>query len=303
MESPAKKARTASTDTNTTSTDNKRLSVDVEIGGSDGRGHGLFARKKLPAGWMFHDHPICIPCPSDAARRQLPTFDFIDELMQTIMETAATGNERFSDLIDGEWKMTHLQRHLDMQDDDVELPAWAVQLGVSAAQYNLLAAQLQSNVARDATSVGGEAICLNPRLRLANHSCIANVELASCPDANPSEGGAAGCSCGLGNYALRAKRPIDAGEELCFSYIGDGQLASTAERDERREVLHRRWGFWCNCTLCMEQEPKGKMAEGDTREQLGSRLRKRATVAPESVAEPPPRHPVHGDDTGLLPED
>ena len=123
MESPAKKART-------TSTDNKRLSVDVEIGGSDGRGHGLFARKKLPAGWMFHDHPICIPCPSDAARRQLPTFDFIDELMQTIMETAATGNERFSDLIDGEWKMTHLRRHLDMQDDDVELPAWAVQLGV-----------------------------------------------------------------------------------------------------------------------------------------------------------------------------
>ena len=223
--------------------------------------------------------------------------------MQTIMETAATGNERFSDLIDGEWKMTHLQRHLDMQDDDVELPAWAVQLGVSAAQYNLLAAQLQSNVARDATSVGGEAICLNPRLRLANHSCIANVELASCPDANPSEGGAAGCSCGLGNYALRAKRPIDAGEELCFSYIGDGQLASTAERDERREVLRRRWGFWCDCTLCMEQEPKGKMAEGDTREQLGSRLRKRATVAPESVAEPPPRHPVHGDDTGLLPED
>ena len=69
----------------------------------------------------------------------------------------------------------------------------------------------------------------------------------------------------MGNYVLRAKRLIRAGEELAYSYIGEHVLASSDERNERRALLHRRWGFWCVCPRCEAQEPKAqKPAEAET---------------------------------------
>ena len=65
--------------------------------------------------------------------------------------------------------MSYLQRHLEMQGDGPdEMPQWALACGTSASQYNLLAAQLQSNVARHAE---GGGFVLNPQLRLVNHAC------------------------------------------------------------------------------------------------------------------------------------
>ena len=98
----------------------------------------------------------------------------VDELMREILEGAAAGTGRLRALVSGDWRMTHVQRHLDMQGDGPEegLPEWAVRLGTPVADYNLLAAQLQSNVGRAAPECGsGEGLCLNPITRLANHSC------------------------------------------------------------------------------------------------------------------------------------
>ena len=129
------------------------------------------------------------------------------------------------------------------------LPEWAVRLGTPVADYNLLAAQLQSNVGRAAPECGsGEGLCLNPITRLANHSCQGNMELGYAAD-SPS-----GCACGLGNYVLRALRPIAAGEELCYSYIGEGVLVEPGAREQRRAVLHRQWGFLCECCRCQRGE-------------------------------------------------
>ena len=78
-------------------------------------------------------------------------------------------------------------------------------------------------------------------------------------------GGVPGCPCSVGNYVLRAKRFIRAGEELTYSYIGEHVLASSDELNERRALLERRWGFWCACPKCEEQEPKAqKPAEAET---------------------------------------
>jgi hypothetical protein len=211
-------------------------------------GHGLYARVDLPAGWCLKDHPVCVPehpdcAGGDANARRLPSIHNVDELMREILEGAAAGCERLAALVKGRWKLTHVPRHLEAQGDgpDEGLPEWAVRLGTSVATYNLLAAQLQSNVARDAS---GEGLCLQPKIRLANHSCAGNMQLGYAPDW-PSA-----CPCGLGHYILQAMRPIRAGEELRYSYIGEGVLVEAGAREQRRAVLHRQWGFWCECSRC-----------------------------------------------------
>ena len=325
---PSKKARTDVV---------QPISDGVEIRSSAKKGNGLFAQRNLAKGWIFQDHPVCVPCAFEKSPtgRQLPRLDCVDDLMQAIVEGAEAGMQEFVDLLQGPYRMTYLARHLEMQDEAVELPDWATLLGVPAAKYNLLAAQLQSNVARGATSEGGDGFILNPRIRLANHACDGNVELAYSPDSDPAAGGRPGCSCGLGNYLLRATRPIPEGTELCFSYIGDHVLAGAADRDERRELLHRRWGFWCECNRCVAQAPgdtssreansandylveaRPAVAEAAAEAAPGplpsnapvpsaasthsARLRRRTAVGPEATA--PRAHPVHGLDTGLLPED
>jgi hypothetical protein len=285
-----------------------RLSDAVEVGPSPKGGHGLFALRDLPAGWLYHDHPVCVAAGMGAASdRRLPKADDIDELMCAILTGARASDARLSDLVRGPFKMTHLARHFEMQDENVELPEWAQRCALPAVEYNMLAAQLQSNIARDAT---GDGLCLNPRIRFANHSCAANTEIGHFEGADAALGGVPGCSCSVGNYVLRALRPLRAGEELTFSYIGEHVLASPEERDERRSVLHRRWGFWCECPRCEAQKkpvteaPRG-VEEAPPRQEAeasGRSLRRRLPTA-AARDEPPPPHPVHRHDTGLLPED
>ena len=165
--------------------------------------------------------------------------------MQELAEGAAAGQRRCAQLIEGEWKMSHVQRHLDMQETtDDDLPEWARKLQWTPEKYNAVAATLQSNVARHAE---GGGLILNPMVRLCNHSCRPNAEL--CWD--PSDADA--CPCGLGHYVVRALRPIHAGEELTYSYIGTGMLSGAEDAHERWAVLSRRWGFDCTCGLCVEQ--------------------------------------------------
>ena len=46
-----------------------------------------------------------------------------------------------------------------------------------------------------------------------------------------------------------ARRPIEAGEAISFSYLDEAWLAAAAVR-QRRERLERELGFWCLCTRC-----------------------------------------------------
>ena len=66
-------------------------------------------------------------------------------------------------------------------------------------------------------------------LARVNHSCFPNAEVVK---------------RGRERY-LVVVRPVERGEEVTHSY-----LHSLMGRDARREVLERRWGFLCDCTLC-----------------------------------------------------
>lgn len=171
-------------------------------------GHGVFALVDVPSGWLWKDRPVCVPRRAGeegTAERRLPRADDIDELMQELCERAQAGDEASSRLLSGEWAMSYMQRHLEMQGDGPdEMPQWALACGTSASQYNLLAAQLQSNVARHAE---GGGFVLNPQLRLVNHACgdAANAELAEIAYAEEI------------TYAARTRRPISAGEQMTYS--------------------------------------------------------------------------------------
>ena len=144
--------------------------------------------------------------------------------------------------------MTYMQRHLDMQEtDEHDLPAWARELDWTPERYNVLAATLQSNVARHAE---GGGLILNPMIRLCNHSCEPNTEI--CWDPTDAQS----CECGLGHYLLRVSRPIGKGEELTFSYIGE-VLCEDTQAEDRGALLTRRWGFACLCGMCTRQLATG----------------------------------------------
>lgn len=230
--------------------------VELEVRAAAGRGNSVVALKVLEPGWTWADHPICV---ASGGTRRLPEADNPDELMQELAEGAAAGQRRCAQLIEGEWRMSHVQRHLDMQETtDDDLPEWARRLKWTPEQYNALAATLQSNVARHAE---GGGLILNPVIRLCNHSCRPNTEL--CWD--PSDNSAA-CPCGLGHYVVRALRPIRAGDELTYSYIGTGVLCGAEDAEERRSVLSRRWGFDCSCGLCVEQLARPSQGPSDSSE-------------------------------------
>ena len=149
-----------------------------------------FALVDLPPGWMFRDHPICIAASGEDKTRRLPAFEEVDDLMREI----AT-NAKYQEMMGGPWQMSHVQRHFDAQETtEDELPEWATRIGLALDEYNLLAAQLQTQVARE--EQGGGLICL-PKIRLVNHACDANTEIAYAPELEAGR-----CPCGLGHYVL-----------------------------------------------------------------------------------------------------
>ena len=221
----------------------KPLCVELEARRCPGgeRGNGVFALVDLPPGWMFRDHPICIAASGEDKTRRLPAFEEVDDLMREI----AT-NAEYQEMMGGPWQMSHVQRHFDAQETtEDELPEWATQIGLALDEYNLLAAQLQTQVARE--EQGGGLICL-PKIRLVNHACDANTEIAYAPELE-----AGCCPCGLGHYVLRAIKHIRAGDEITFSYIGASTLMEAEAAEQRRQLLQRRWDFRCECVRCVEQ--------------------------------------------------
>ena len=216
------------------------LSAELEARSSPQKGNGIFARTDLPAGWMWQDHPVCVPSgKAEPPVRRLPGFDEVDELMEEVFKS-------HQHLLRGPWRMSHVSRHLAAQETtEAELPYWATQSALGIKEYNLLAAMLQSQVCREEK---GDSLVLLPRIRLANHACNANTELAYAPELDPER-----CACGFGNYVLRTLRDVKCGEEVTFSYIGTSMLMGTEDCNERRQLLQRRWDFMCGCALCRAQ--------------------------------------------------
>ena len=203
------------------------------------RGNVVFATRKFAAGEsVLVDHAVCLP----SGVLPAPSGDGLDDLMREL-------HARHKAMVDGPWRLSHVQRHLDEQTTtDDELPPW---FRGGAAEYNRLAAALQSNIARHADGDGGGArggLVVHPLIHLANHSCAPSCDLVYTPDVRRGGDDALGC------HTLRAARTIRRGEEVTYSYLGVGPPPPTSER---RELLLRRWGLECECELCSAELPDG----------------------------------------------
>eukprot|EP00967_Tisochrysis_lutea_P107906 scaffold166833_cov34-Tisochrysis_lutea.AAC.1 len=243
----------------------RRLFVNewVEARPSKCGSNGLFARKLIQAGTICcRDHPVCLSSREGDIARQLPQLDNLDGLMQALVENAAQGDDWCKRALKGEWQMTYVQRHLDVQETtDDDLPVWCKKVRMAPEEYNLLAAQLQSNVAGHVMEHGNQGLILNPRIRLCNHDCDPNTHLAwrehmgsniHAATNHVGEESKTKCTCGAGDYLLIAQRDIAADEEITFSYMGD-QMRAADDVERRQEVIERRWGFRCKCDFCEDQ--------------------------------------------------
>lgn len=56
-------------------------------------------------------------------------------------------------------------------------------------------------------------------------------------------------------YSFTAIQPVEAGDELCISYIGD---SADMPLQERRSRLSAGWGFVCRCARCTSEEADGQ---------------------------------------------
>ena len=184
---------------------------------------------------VLAEHPLCLG-------HRLPSIHNLDELMQQIVTKASRGDAHCALMIKGAWAMSHVHKHWEQQQTTCEdLPTWAKSLNFQPEEYNLLAARLQSNVVRH-DDVNNSGLVLNPLIRLANHACDPNTDLAWAPDVQTN------CACGAGQFMLVARRDIEVGEEITYSYIGPAELYPVTA--DRRALLLRRWGFECDCSLC-----------------------------------------------------
>lgn len=88
-------------------------------------------------------------------------------------------------------------------------------------------------------------------LHLANHSCMPNAFFSA--SAEHGEDGDIGAGCGTAaTMTLYALRPIEAGEEVCISYVDGRTLLQPLPA--RRSALLRQFGFHCRCKRCCAEE-------------------------------------------------
>ena len=83
----------------------------------------------------------------------------------------------------------------------------------------------------------GELMGFYPLFSNLNHSCLANSRPVKRPD--------------LG-VEVRATRRILRGEEICFRYVVETQPTRS-----RRDLIHRKWFFICECVRCKDPTESG----------------------------------------------
>ena len=83
----------------------------------------------------------------------------------------------------------------------------------------------------------GELMGFYPLFSNLNHSCLANTRPVKRPDLS---------------VEVRATRRISRGEEICFRYVVETQPTRS-----RRDLLHRKWFFMCECVRCQDPTESG----------------------------------------------
>ena len=88
----------------------------------------------------------------------------------------------------------------------------------------------------------GELMGFYPIFSNLNHSCLANAKPVKKRDQT---------------VEVRAKRKIQAGEEICIQYLLDTQPTRL-----RRQLLARKWLFLCSCPRCSDRTEAGTFLDG-----------------------------------------
>lgn len=128
---------------------------------------------------------------------------------------------------------------------EVEALIAGLPAGKRAAFYELCGGDAahdiwKSNAFRILDEDEGAFIAVFARIARLNHSCQPNCFSTFNDEAK--------------RQTVRALRPIERGEELLINYTGT--QAAGMVRDERRELLQRRWGFTCAAAREPCQRPR-----------------------------------------------
>ncbi|GKT61996.1 SET domain-containing protein 5 [Colletotrichum tofieldiae] len=192
-----------------------------EVRASPGKGLGVFALHRIPAGTRIIDEsPLFTIDPGRLVRGQGFAFAAIaaavDEAFAALNATARAA-------------FLSCPEHRD-PDDEAEA-AWSREALVFRT---------------NGFTMAGGTVGIFPRIAKLNHSCRPNAGTASV-GGRGSEGAA--------RRVIYAARDIDAGEEVTITYA---PLVQTT--DERRARL-AQWGFTCDCAACTARDDDKQRAE------------------------------------------
>ncbi|GJC78035.1 SET domain-containing protein 5 [Colletotrichum liriopes] len=192
-----------------------------EVRASPGKGLGVFALRRIPAGTRIIDEsPLFTIDPGRLVRGQGFAFAAIaaavDEAFAALNATARAA-------------FLSCPEHRD-PDDEAEA-AWSREALVFRT---------------NGFTMAGGTVGIFPRIAKLNHSCRPNAGTASV-GGRGSEGAA--------RRVIYAARDIDAGEEVTITYA---PLVQTT--DERRARL-AQWGFTCDCAACTARDDDKQRAE------------------------------------------
>ncbi|KZL80292.1 set domain-containing protein 5 [Colletotrichum incanum] len=192
-----------------------------EVRTSPGKGLGVFALQKIPAGTRIIDEsPLFTIDPGRLVRGQGFAFAAIaaavDEAFAALNTTARAA-------------FLSCPEHRDLDDED-------------EAAWSREALIFRTN----GFTMAGGTVGIFPRIAKLNHSCRPNAGTASVGGSG-SEGAA--------RRVIYAARDINAGEEVTITYA---PLVQTT--DERRARL-AQWGFTCDCAACTARDDDKQRVE------------------------------------------
>ena len=242
-----------------------RRLVDDETSKSSGggtvpggmRGRGWFATERIPAGTLLLVEPAVFPlaplsrcqtrCPS--RRKSLRASPNLVVAPRAAPESGGNGAgarrgnvAEMRDLLACMHPVPGVAEDAPTRRDTDCLPvveSIAADLGLSTAEVASIDRKVQRNQMSLTMRVYGESVefgtGLFPLASLLNHSCDASASFQPL------------CSGHL--MVTRALRDIDAGEEVCDSYV-----RLTMPGEQRRASLRRTHGFVCRCSRCAAPE-------------------------------------------------
>ncbi|KAJ0158791.1 SET domain-containing protein 5, partial [Colletotrichum tanaceti] len=197
-----------------------------EVRPSPGKGLGVFARRRIPAGTRIIDEsPLFTIDPGRLVRGQGFAFASI----------AAAVDEAFAGLgATARAAFFSCPENRDPHDE-------------AEAEWSREALIFRTN----GFTMAGGAVGVFPRIAKLNHSCRPNAGSASV-------GGGGGDSSNVDGGARRviyAGRDIAAGEEVTITY------APLLQPTETRRARLAQWGFTCDCAACTARDDDEQRAE------------------------------------------